>query len=112
MWLLKKIKYISLQNKNISLHLHIWQDNQEYRDAVFKGYLGSFNRTKKHSAATFRRQSGAVLPDTVDWREKGYVTDVKAGKCSWAFSAVREGLTHGYCNMASLLQSSTNHCYM
>ncbi|XP_053538710.1 procathepsin L [Ictalurus punctatus] len=62
-------------------------DNQEYRDAVFKGYLGSFNRTKKHSAATFRRQSGAVLPDTVDWREKGYVTDVKAGKCSWAFSA-------------------------
>uniref|UniRef100_A0A3B1JN51 Cathepsin L.1 n=1 Tax=Astyanax mexicanus TaxID=7994 RepID=A0A3B1JN51_ASTMX len=51
-------------------------DNKEYRK-LFASCLGSFNRTKAHSATTFLRQTlRDPLPDTKD-----------CGSC-WAFSAV------------------------
>ncbi|KAG9268258.1 procathepsin L isoform X7 [Astyanax mexicanus] len=65
-------------------------DDQEYQQ-MFRGYLRPSNRTKPRSAGRFLQQAENVaLPYSIDWRDNGYVSDVKTqGHCAscWAFSA-------------------------
>ncbi|XP_028971264.1 cathepsin S-like [Esox lucius] len=93
----RNIQLISLHNLEASMGMHTYDLGMNHMgDLTQEEVAQSFASLRvpadhKREPSAFLGSSGAPIPDTLDWREKGYVTSVKMqGSCGscWAFSAV------------------------